>query len=62
MRIDGVADHFSNELINQNDADVTASQEAPGGRNRKSTGSQQEVTLAREFNDKFKLYTCPMDP
>lgn len=39
VRIDGVADHFSDELIYQNDADVTASQEAPGGRNRKSTGS-----------------------
>ena len=35
MRVDGVADHLSDELVDQDDADVTASQEAPAGRNRK---------------------------
>lgn len=31
VRVDGVADHLSDELVDQDDADVTASQEAPAG-------------------------------
>jgi len=32
VAVDGVADHLSDELVDQNDPDVVAGQEAPGVR------------------------------
>lgn len=40
VSVDGVADHLSDELIDQNDADVTASQKAPGGPKQEAKGEK----------------------
>jgi len=40
MRVDGVADHLSDELVDQDDADVVPCQEAPDERKRFSQRHQ----------------------
>lgn len=51
VRVDGVADHLSDELVDQNDADVAASQEAPGGSNRKLACKRTKKTGSRDRDE-----------
>lgn len=49
MAVDGVTDHLSDELVNQDDADVVTCQEAPGGKKINKKKDMKHTKLHSDF-------------